>query len=47
MPYRTQDNIIDGSVITFVDVTAAKTLEQRLRDRSDETRADPPALPGT
>jgi PAS domain S-box-containing protein len=32
MPYRTADNVIDGVVITFVDVTAAKVLEARLRD---------------
>jgi len=25
------DNVIDGSVITFVDVTATKQLETRLR----------------
>jgi len=31
MPYRTLDNRIDGVVITFVDITAAKTLEASLR----------------
>jgi two-component system CheB/CheR fusion protein len=31
MPYRTLDNRIDGLVITFVDITAAKTLEAKLR----------------
>ncbi|MEO8198729.1 MAG: CheR family methyltransferase, partial [Thermoanaerobaculia bacterium] len=31
MPYRTQDNRIDGVVITFVDVSAAKSLEKTLR----------------
>jgi two-component system, chemotaxis family, CheB/CheR fusion protein len=31
MPYRTHDNVIDGAVITFVDITAAKELEARLR----------------
>ena len=31
MPYRTLDNRIDGVVITFVDITAAKTLEATLR----------------
>ncbi len=35
MPYRTQDNRIDGVVITFVDISAAKTLERALR-LSDE-----------
>jgi two-component system CheB/CheR fusion protein len=31
MPYRTLDNRIDGVVITFADITAAKTLEAELR----------------
>jgi two-component system, chemotaxis family, CheB/CheR fusion protein len=31
MPYRAQENLIDGAVITFVDITAAKQLEARLR----------------
>ncbi|HEX5393783.1 MAG TPA: chemotaxis protein CheB [Rhodocyclaceae bacterium] len=38
MPYRTAENVIDGVVITFIDVTKTKTLEAQLRaalDRSD------------
>jgi two-component system CheB/CheR fusion protein len=31
MPYRTVANVIQGVVITFVDITAAKELESRLR----------------
>ena len=31
MPYRTLDDRIDGVVITFADITAAKTLEAKLR----------------
>ncbi len=31
MPYRTLDDRIDGVVITFSDITVAKTLEARLR----------------
>jgi two-component system CheB/CheR fusion protein len=31
MPYRTLDDRIDGVVITFVDITVAKTLEAKLR----------------
>lgn len=31
MPYRTLSNVIQGAVITFVDITAAKELETRLR----------------
>jgi two-component system CheB/CheR fusion protein len=34
MPYRTLDNRIDGVVITFVDITAAKTLEAKLRQEA-------------
>jgi len=32
MPYRTQDNRIDGVVITFVDVSAAHVQEETLRE---------------
>jgi two-component system CheB/CheR fusion protein len=31
MPYRTLDNVIDGVVITFMDITANKKLEVELR----------------
>lgn len=31
MPYRTQDNVIDGVVITFIDITVIKQLEADLR----------------
>jgi PAS domain-containing protein len=31
MPYRTLDDVIDGVVITFADITAAKVLEAELR----------------
>lgn len=31
MPYRTLDNVIDGVVITFIDISEAKHLEQQLR----------------
>ena len=31
MPYRTVANVVQGAVITFVDITAAKKLESRLR----------------
>jgi two-component system CheB/CheR fusion protein len=33
MPYRTIDDRIDGVVITFADITAAKTLEAQLREK--------------
>jgi two-component system, chemotaxis family, CheB/CheR fusion protein len=38
MPYRTVANVIQGAVITFVDITAAKDLEGRLR------KAEPDAI---
>ena len=31
MPYRRLDNVIDGAVITFVDITATKKVEATLR----------------
>ena len=31
MPYRTLENMIDGVMITFMDITASKTLERKLR----------------
>jgi len=31
MPYRTLENMIDGVVITFADITVSKTLEAELR----------------
>jgi two-component system, chemotaxis family, CheB/CheR fusion protein len=31
MPYRTVANVIQGVVITLVDITVAKELESRLR----------------
>ena len=31
LPYRTMDNIIDGVVLTFTDITIAKKLEAELR----------------
>jgi two-component system CheB/CheR fusion protein len=34
MPYRTADDRIDGVVITFADITVAKTLEATLREKN-------------
>ena len=33
MPYRTHENVINGVVITFTDVTELKLLESRLAER--------------
>jgi two-component system CheB/CheR fusion protein len=35
MPYRTLENVIDGVVMTFFDITAAKKLEAELRETSE------------
>ncbi len=35
MPYRRLDNVIDGVVITFVDITATKQIEATLRKDAD------------
>jgi two-component system CheB/CheR fusion protein len=32
LPYRTTENIIDGAVITFIDITARKRIEQMEQD---------------
>jgi two-component system CheB/CheR fusion protein len=32
LPYRTTENIIDGAVITFIDITTRKRIEQTERD---------------
>lgn len=49
MPYRTLDDRIDGVVITFADITAAKTLEAKLRSQRaspEDQAAERPAEPG-
>lgn len=40
MPYRTMDDRIDGVVITFSDITVAKTLEAKLRSQHANLEAD-------
>ncbi len=37
MPYRTQDNRIDGVVVTFVDITASKATEAALRKVNEKS----------
>ncbi|KQQ39941.1 chemotaxis protein CheB [Duganella sp. Leaf126] len=36
MPYRTVENVIDGLVVTFVNITESKQLEVRLRAAPDD-----------
>jgi two-component system, chemotaxis family, CheB/CheR fusion protein len=40
MPYRTHDDRLDGVVITFNDITAAKALEAQLRAINDASSAE-------
>lgn len=40
MPYRTLDDRIDGVVITFADITVAKTLEAKLRGQHASMEQD-------
>jgi chemotaxis methyl-accepting protein methylase len=39
LPYRTLDDVIDGVVITFMDITASKRLEAELRASRERFRA--------
>jgi two-component system CheB/CheR fusion protein len=41
MPYRTVENRVDGLVLTFTEITAAKTLEADLRRAIPSERALP------
>jgi two-component system CheB/CheR fusion protein len=36
MPYRTVENVIDGVVVTFINITESKQLEARLRSIQGE-----------
>jgi two-component system CheB/CheR fusion protein len=36
LPYRTSDDLINGAVVTFVDITPLKTAEEELREQTDE-----------
>ncbi len=45
MPYRTLDDVIDGVVVTFMDITAAKRLEAELRGSRERFGALLESLP--
>ncbi|HEX8790614.1 MAG TPA: PAS domain-containing protein, partial [Polyangiaceae bacterium] len=45
LPYRTLENVIDGVVITFTEVTAAKTLETTLREQAGQLKHMTESLP--
>ena len=38
-PYRTMDNVIDGVVMTFMDITARVTAEAAVRESRGVARA--------
>ncbi len=40
MPYRTLENLIDGVVMTFSDITAAKKLEAELREEIARVKSE-------
>jgi two-component system, chemotaxis family, CheB/CheR fusion protein len=37
-PYRTMDNVIEGAVLTFVDITEARRLQEQLRVNEERMR---------
>jgi two-component system CheB/CheR fusion protein len=45
MPYRTQDNVIDGVVITFSDASPLRALEIALAEQTSQLRQLADALP--
>ncbi len=38
LPYRTLENVIEGAVITFVDITEVKKMQETLRTADDQLR---------
>jgi two-component system CheB/CheR fusion protein len=45
LPYRSVDNVIEGAVLTFLDVTALVRAEERLRDREALLRSVVEGIP--
>jgi two-component system CheB/CheR fusion protein len=45
MPYRTQENVIDGVVITFTDASATRTLEVALAEQARQVRELAESMP--
>ncbi|MDL2406242.1 CheR family methyltransferase [Rhizobium calliandrae] len=45
LPYRSIDNVIEGAVLTFLDVTALVRAEERLRDREALLRSIVEGIP--
>jgi two-component system CheB/CheR fusion protein len=38
MPYRTLDNVIEGAVITFVDITERKKIQEKFEKANEQLR---------
>ncbi|WP_259754906.1 CheR family methyltransferase [Pseudomonas sp. GCEP-101] len=38
LPYRTTDNVIDGAVLTFIDITERRLAEDKARDSEERLR---------
>jgi len=38
LPYRTIDNVIEGAVLTFVDITSPRALQDKLRENDARLR---------
>jgi two-component system CheB/CheR fusion protein len=45
MPYRTLENVIDGIVMTFADMTSSKRMETSLRDQASQLKQMAESLP--
>jgi two-component system CheB/CheR fusion protein len=45
LPYRTQENVIEGAVITFVDISGAKKAQDALRESRSHFRQVAESLP--
>jgi two-component system CheB/CheR fusion protein len=45
LPYRTVENVIDGVVITFTDLTAGLAMERALHEQAEQARQMAEALP--
>ncbi|KAF1072372.1 MAG: Aerobic respiration control sensor protein ArcB [Pseudomonas citronellolis] len=38
LPYRTTENVIDGAVLTFIDITERRTAEDKVRENEERLR---------
>src|SRR5262249_31119554 len=45
MPYRTLDNVIDGVVITFTEVTSSREMQNSLAEQAGQLRQMAESLP--